>query len=564
MIIVVLPRSVPITVDTLLASALAEQRPADRVHAIADLVPHLGAGQRDRIRNLAVELPDEHLQQILIEALLPYLDIGHLAAIFQPGLLSDLDTGHLAALSRSGPLIVLAPRLSRRQQEDLIEGLLAEVEAGRRDAGSLTTLRPLLSTGQASRIGRLLLAGDDPERAVQDLRIWAPVLPAEIRSAALALARTVHSDDWTLARLLENDWIPHLSPDEARRLLPMAAALNSDARAEVLPALTAVLPEVAPAAVEALRHGRGTGRGIVTLARALAPADRGELLRILLPPPVKVLVGEMLRPLVPLLDEDQVEWVLRVCETSPYPDTWLDAAALCLPYLSGPRRADVQDRVVERMTGILSIRSLPRFTGPLRDEQYDGVSEPRRLLPTEDLLREDQYRALIPYAFALPFGDAVGLVTLAHELDRGHRDAALGIVDRLEPPSQRTILVRALAPFLDDDQIEIAATLPALADAEPDELVPVFTALAVSAVDDALHARLTATAMKIIETVYDGYRHGCMMVDVAAVCRTEPARQHALHAATRPFPELTPTQRLIIRRRIAALLTGNLVAASDR
>ncbi|WP_218827187.1 hypothetical protein, partial [Actinoplanes regularis] len=269
------PRSVPITVDALLESALAEAGPRNRTFAIIGLVPHLDSGQLDRVWDLAVEMSDERSREILIAELSPYLDARHLAAFTEPaGIPTDL-------------LITLAPRLPREQQAELIEKLLGEAEAGERDVSSMTPLRPLLSAGQAGRIGRLLLADDDPQRAIQGLRSWIPVLPAEVRSAALALLRTVAPDDWTMARVLENEWVAHLSPDEARRLLPMVTAFSRNARAEVLPALTAVLPEAAPLALDALRHGRGTGRGISALARALSPADRSELLAVLASPPAE-------------------------------------------------------------------------------------------------------------------------------------------------------------------------------------------------------------------------------------------------------------------------------------
>jgi hypothetical protein len=553
----VLPRSVPVTVDSLLASALAEERLRDRIYAIAGLVPYLDSGQLDRVWDLALELPDGHPLQTLIGALLPHLDARRLA-----------EATELAA-TRPGLLTVLAPRLSRQRQQELIEGLLADAEASQRDVSCLTALRPLLSTTQVGRIGRLLLADEDPKRAIQALREWVPVLPAEVRGAALTLLRAAHPDDGTLAQVLADEWVVHLSPDQARQLLPVVTAFDRNARAEVLPALTAVLPEAAPTALDALRHGRGTDRGILALAQALSPADRSQLLTVLVFPPAAdlpalrehdlpvtpYLESETLRPLLPLLDEHQLVWILQLCATSPYPHTWLDAAALCLPRLSAPVRAEVQDRVVEQMMKLQSIRPLPKFIGPLREEQYGGISEPRYLLPTEELLREEQYQALIPFAFRLPIGDAVGLVALAHKLDRGQRDAALDLLDRLQPLYQRALLVRALAPFLDDDQIEVAAASPALADVDPDSLLlSMITALAVSAVDAALHRTLMATATGIAETVSDGYLRGCAMVDLAAVCRTEPARQHALHAAIRFFPQLHHTQRSIIRRQAAQLL----------
>lgn len=558
MIIAVLPGSASITVDSLLDSALAEERLWDRISAIVDLVPFLDPRQRNRVFELAIGLTDESSCQALIGELLPHLDGQRLATVTE------------LAATRPGLLIVLAPRLPRQQQEELIEGLLAEAEAGHRDAGCFIRLRPLLSTEQLGRIGRLLLADDDPERALQALRPWVPVLPAEVRSAALTLVRAAYPDDWTLARVLENDWVAHLSPDEARPLLPLAAGLDRNSRAEVLSALTAVLPEAAPAALDALRHGRGTGRGIPALAQVLSPADRSELLAVLASPPAEDLLAlrrwnlpltlqlgsETLRPLLPLLDESQLAWVLQLCETNPYPHTWLDAAALCLPRLSAPLRPKVQDRIVEQMVELRSIRPLPKFIGPLRDEQYGGISEPRQMLPTENLLREEQYQALIPFACTLPMGDAVGLVALAHKLDRGQRDAALGTVDRLHPPHEQAVLLRALAPFLDDDQIEIAATLPALAEVDPGNLLDMITALAVSAADAALHARLMATATKIAETMSDRYHRGCAMVGLAAACRTEPARQRALHTAVRLFPELDHTERSIIRRQAAQLLHG--------
>ncbi|GIE90717.1 hypothetical protein [Actinoplanes regularis] len=557
MIIAVLPRPAPITVDTLLDSALAEERDRDRTYAIIDLAPHLDSGQLDRVWEFALEMSDERSREILIDKLAPRLDARHLAAFTE------------LAATRTDLLIALTPRLSRQRQAELIERLLAEAEAGQRGVGCLTPLRSLLSADQAGRIGRLLLADDDPERAIQALRPWIPVLPAEVRSAALTLLRTATPDDWTMARVLENEWVAHLSPDEARQLLPMVTAFSRNARAEVLPALTAVLPEAAPLALDALRHGRGTGRGIPALARALSPADRSELLAVLASPPAEDLPrlreldlpptphldSETLRPLLPLLDERQLEWILRLCETTPYPHIWLEAASLCLPRLSTPLRAEVQDRVVKQMMELQSIRPLPYFIGPLRDEQSAGISEPTWALPTEELLREEQYQALIPFAFTLPIGDPVGLVALAHKLDRDQRDAALDTVDRLHLLSQRTSLVRALAPFLDDDQIEIAATLPALAEADPTNLLETITALAASAIDGALHARLTAIATNIAKTINNRYHRGYMMVDpVARVCRTEPARQHALHAAVRLFPELDHTERTIIRSKAAALL----------
>ncbi|MEU8662056.1 hypothetical protein [Actinoplanes philippinensis] len=548
MIIAVFPRPAPITVDSLLTSALAEERPRDRAHAVAALVPYLDSGQLDRIWDLAMELADDHSGQALIGELLPGLNAQRLAEVTE------------RAATSTDLQIVLAPRLPRQQQTDLIERLLgeAETEAGQRNVIRLISLQPFLSTEHVGRIGRLLLAGEDPHRALQALRSWVPLLPAEVRCDVLTLTRAAHPDDWTLARILENDWIAHLTPDEARRLLPVVTALDGNARAEVLPALTAVLPEVAPAALDALRHGRGTGQGIPALAQALSPADRSELLAVLATPSTtdlpSHLAGETIRPLLPLLDEDQLQWILQLCEASPYPHTWVDAAALCLPRLSEPVRTAVQDRVVEQMLKQQTIRPLPKFIGPLRDEQYDGISEPRHLLPGEELLREEQYQALIPLAFELPMGDAVGLVTLAHKLDRAHRHAALATLDRLHPVYERALLLRALAPFLDDDQIEVAAMSPFLADVDPGILLGTITALAVSAVDAALHTTLTAAATRIAETMNDGYLRGCAMVTSAAVCRTEPARQQTLHAAIRFFPELDHAHRSIIRRNAAELL----------
>ncbi|WP_433796309.1 hypothetical protein [Actinoplanes sp. CA-252034] len=558
MIISVHPPATSITVDSLLASAAAEERLRDRAHAIADLLPHLDAGQRDRVFDLAMEMPDERSRELLIEGLLPHLDGRRLAAVTE------------AAATRTGLQLVLIPRLKQQQQQELIEGLLAEAEAGHRDVACFVALRPLLSTDQVSRIGRLLLADEDPQRALQALRPWIPLLPAETRRAALPLVRAACSSDWALARTLADEWIAHLSPDEARQLLPLAAGLDRNARAELLPALTAVLPEAAPAALDALRHGRGTGRMIPAVAQALSPADRSELLTVLASPPAEDLPElrrlsfpltpriptETLRPLLPLLDESRLAWVLQLCESGPYPHDWLDAAALCLPHLSAPLRTAVQDRVVEQMRRLASIRPLPKFIGPLHDHQYDGISERRDLLPTAELLREEQYQALTPFAFTLPMGDAVGLITLAHRLDRAQRDAALRIVDRLHPLDDRATLIRALAPFLDDDQIEVAATLPALAGVDPGNLLDMTTALAVSAAGATLHARLTATAMTIAETMTDEYHRGCALVDLAGLCRTEPARHRALHAAIRLFPELDHIQRTVIRRRAAHLLTS--------
>jgi hypothetical protein len=536
----------PITVETLLDSALAEERVPDRVSAVAGLAPHLDSGQLDRAWELARELPHERAREILVGDLLPHLDARHLAEAIQ------------LAATRPGLLEVLAPRLTRHRQQELIEGLLAEVEASPQDAGRLAPLRPLLSTEQVSRLGRLLLAGEDPARTVEALRCWVPVLPAGLRSEALTLLRTAHPDDWTLARALENDWIAYLSANEARQLLPMVAGLNPNARAEILPALTAVLPEIAPAALEALRHGHGTSRGIPALAKALSPAARCELLTVLASPPAQGLPpspGPGLRSVVPLLDDGQLEWVLRFCDGGPYPHTWLGAAALCLPRLRGPLRAQVQDRVVEQMLELRSIRPLPQFIGPLRHEQYDGISEPGHLLAAEDLLRAEQYRALIPFAFTLPLGDAVGVVALAHKLDRDQRDEALRTVERLHLLDDRAILVRALAPFLDNEQIAVAATLPALAEVAPDtNLVQVFTSLAASATDTALHERLTAAATRIAEAMTDTYRSGCALIDLAAVCRTEPDRQRVLHAAVRLLPQLSGSRRDIIRSGAAGLL----------
>jgi hypothetical protein len=551
MITVVLQSPAPITMDTLTASASAEERPWDRAHALAGLAPYLDAGRRDRVLDIAMELPDAHSRNLLIGELLPFLEAGRLATVIGSAT-TDL-------------LTVLGPRLSRQRQQDLIEGLLAEAETGQRDAGSLTTLRPVLSTDQAGRIGRLLLAGDDPRQAIGALRPWVPKLPAEVRSAALTLVRADCADDWTLARVLVNEWIAHLSEDEARQLLPVVSAFERNARAEVLPALAAVLPEAAPAAVDALRHGRGTGQGIAALARVLSPAARGELLAVLAAPPAEDLPGPAhpsarhldvatLRPLAPLLDEGQLGWVLRLCEAGPNPHGWLDAAALCLPHLSEPLRAEVQNRVVEQMTSLGSIRPLPQFIGPLRDEQHDGVDVPRQLLPAGELLREEQYQALIPLALTLPAGDAVGLIVLAHKLDRGQRDAALGTVGRLHPHDQRPILVRALAPFLDDDQIETAATLPGLAGADPGCLFDMMIALAAATVGAGLHTRLTDMANAIAETMSDRFRRACAMVTLAAVCRPEAARQRALRAAIRLLPELDHGERCVIRRDAAELL----------
>ncbi|MDI6105548.1 hypothetical protein QLQ12_43900 [Actinoplanes sp. NEAU-A12] len=159
--------------DSLLASALAEERLWDRTHAIVDLVPHLDSGHLDRVFALATEPSDEHCRQILIGELLPHLDARRLAAV------TDL------AVTRTR-------RSSRRR-------------SGARAGG------PPRRLGAGPRAGGRLIA--------------------------------------------------HLSPDEGRQLLPVVTALDRNARAEVLPALTAVLPEVAPVALDALRHGRRTGRG---------------------------------------------------------------------------------------------------------------------------------------------------------------------------------------------------------------------------------------------------------------------------------------------------------------
>jgi hypothetical protein len=527
-------RTPPVTLDSLVDSALAEDTDHVRRHALQSLLPHFGPAQIDRVWAYFGTLTRYGHRTELLHHLAPHLDGARLGEALR--LARDMRPG----VGRCSALSGLVIRLPIGDRGAILDDVIDGAPPGAEMSSVFGRLAPEFSPEQNIRAALLLLADPDPHAGATSVLSLAAHLPPEGRGPAVAAAARI-VDEHSRAALLTR-WAPHLSAAEARDLLPdVRAMIEADARALTLAAIAAALPptEQQGVAAEALAALRTCATSAPFVAAAVAPlgavlvADRrGELLDLLAARDAMERMSTI-SSLVPYLDDEQLDRALRAVGLPDPVWMWLPGAPLFLPYLPAELRREMQDFCVRLVADTGSTEYLEDLLDHLRDDQV------------ADLLRT---------ALDGSNPDLRSFAALAPRMNADQVGAALTAVTTAPDPDSRAYGLVALAPHLDPDSVSRVCTA-ALSEAAPDCRAEAFTALAARMTGTPRRA-LTAEAAQSAAAVRDPYHRGIGLVAVAAVAADADQRQDVLRIVVATMPTLDVTSRMVIRTRIAEVLSN--------